>query len=540
MIPLLILTAVAACFRFYDIGGLPLWFDEAYSLWFSRQSFEALWTFVPTFETHPPVYYSLLRIWRVFGDDEAALRSLSAVLGILCVATVYLLGRIVGGGRDGAWIGFGAGLILAISPIQIQYAQEARSSMALTVAVSVTLCGAAWLMRHSRAACLPLLGLSARSRGAGEFGAPPSPRPAWLALIGGSALSLWLHNLAPLFVFSVAVSMILWLAWQLAGNRDFLVNCSLAALTVLLAWAPWIPWLFRQAEAVSAVFWMKAPTLVQILGALYSIFGAKYSWPIETYTAQPALLSELDPTGYAGGLIWLAAHLGLAALAGAGLWLVGRRYGWHLAILLTSVMILPIALTLLATFTIRPIFSARALIWAGVPFYVAAAAGVTATRRTWLRGILLIALFALFGYGSLNYHADYEKEPWDRIAGLLNRESGPGDVVLVVPNSVELPLAYYLGAGRTDLPIYGLPAPFPAVGLPNPYPAGIAAVPGMTPGDIPALRTHINGLSSGWLITRANSVFDPDGLVARTVGEDKTLLLRGSYAKDNILVYRFE
>ncbi len=538
--PLLLLMALAAGFRFYEIGRLPLWLDEAYSFWFSRQSFESLWTVVPTFETHPPVYYSMLRLWSVFGDGEAALRSLSAVLGILSVAAVYVLGQIVGGRRDGAWIGFGAGLIFAVAPIHIQYAQEARSSMAVTLAVSIALCGAAWLMRHPTAACRPLFGLPPGPHRTGESTAVPSPRLAWLALIAGAALSLWLHNLALLFVFSVAVPMIVWLAWGLEWNRGFLVNGVVAGLTVLVVWIPWVPWLFKQAGAVSTVFWMKAPSLVQIMGALYFLFGAKYSWPIERYTSGIAPLNEVGALGLAGAALWLAAHLALAALGAIGLWVVGRRTGWRLAILLTLVMILPIVLTLLATFTIRPIFTTRALLWVSVPFYVALAAGVTVTNRAWLRGLLLVGLFVLFAWGSLNYYAEVEKEPWDRIASLLNAKSKPSDVVLILPNSVELPLAYYLDRQKTDLPIYGLPRAFPAVGLPNPYPAGITAVPGMTAADIPALRARLQGISSGWLITRAVSVFDPDDLVATTLGQDKSLSLQASYAKDNIRVYRFE
>ena len=44
--------------------GRPLWLDEAYSAWFSAQSWHVLWTDVPTYETHPPFYYSLLKLWR--------------------------------------------------------------------------------------------------------------------------------------------------------------------------------------------------------------------------------------------------------------------------------------------------------------------------------------------------------------------------------------------------------------------------------------------------------------------------------------------
>ena len=50
----LILLAIAL--RLINLGSRPLWLDEAFSAWFSDQSFHYLWTVLPTYEAHPPFY----------------------------------------------------------------------------------------------------------------------------------------------------------------------------------------------------------------------------------------------------------------------------------------------------------------------------------------------------------------------------------------------------------------------------------------------------------------------------------------------------
>ena len=44
---------------------------------------------------NPPLYYSFLHGWLVFGDSEAALRTLSVVFGVLTIPLVYALGRTI-------------------------------------------------------------------------------------------------------------------------------------------------------------------------------------------------------------------------------------------------------------------------------------------------------------------------------------------------------------------------------------------------------------------------------------------------------------
>ena len=80
------LTVLALSLRLIHLGSRPLWLDEAFSAWFSRQSFAYLWHVLPTYEAHPPLFYSLLKLWRMaVGDGHAALRSLSVLIGTASV-----------------------------------------------------------------------------------------------------------------------------------------------------------------------------------------------------------------------------------------------------------------------------------------------------------------------------------------------------------------------------------------------------------------------------------------------------------------------
>ena len=87
----LALTAVALLVRSMGLGTRPLWLDEAYSAWFSSRDWTYLWTVVPTYETHPPFYYSLLKLWRaLFGGTAVELRVPSLLFGTLTVPVVVM------------------------------------------------------------------------------------------------------------------------------------------------------------------------------------------------------------------------------------------------------------------------------------------------------------------------------------------------------------------------------------------------------------------------------------------------------------------
>ena len=79
-------------------------------------------------EANMALYYLLLRGWVVFGHGEIALRSLSVILAVGALWVVIMLARSLFGRR----VALLAGLLLAVDPLYVQFAQDVRGySLAL-------------------------------------------------------------------------------------------------------------------------------------------------------------------------------------------------------------------------------------------------------------------------------------------------------------------------------------------------------------------------------------------------------------------------
>ncbi len=74
---------------------------------------------------HPPLYYVIARFWvEIFDNSVTAIRSLSAFISLLIFPSIYWLCRELF--KASAWVSEVAIAIIAISPIHLVYAQEAR------------------------------------------------------------------------------------------------------------------------------------------------------------------------------------------------------------------------------------------------------------------------------------------------------------------------------------------------------------------------------------------------------------------------------
>ncbi len=118
----LLVIVLAVGVRFYDISGAYVSYDEAFSVWISSLSPEAIW-FHTGKDVHPPLYYLLLHYWMgLFGTSPVSIRSLSAVAGSVAVVLSVALARRVMNGRA-VMI---SGLFVALFPAWVRLSQEAR------------------------------------------------------------------------------------------------------------------------------------------------------------------------------------------------------------------------------------------------------------------------------------------------------------------------------------------------------------------------------------------------------------------------------
>ena len=118
------LVVITLITRFYRLGWNPLWGDEIYSYNVSEQNLYILIR-NSMFESHPPLYYLLLKLTSGFGvwRTEWGMRWFSAFCGTFALLSFYwLLSRLTN--RRWAMLGW---LLLLVSPAVMYYSQEARS-----------------------------------------------------------------------------------------------------------------------------------------------------------------------------------------------------------------------------------------------------------------------------------------------------------------------------------------------------------------------------------------------------------------------------
>jgi mannosyltransferase len=138
------LSLVAAVLRFADIGTAGYWRDEIFTVDLVRLPFSGMLHAIPRTEGTPPLYYVVAWLWaRAFGSHEAALRSLSATIGVIAVVPVYVAARSLFG-RRAATV---ASLLAATSPLFVWYGQEARAYELGVLAVLVSFAALAHISR---------------------------------------------------------------------------------------------------------------------------------------------------------------------------------------------------------------------------------------------------------------------------------------------------------------------------------------------------------------------------------------------------------
>jgi mannosyltransferase len=232
---LMLILALAAGLRFVELGAQSFWSDEGNSAALATRSLAQISQDAAN-DIHPPLYYWLLHIWsRAFGVSEVALRSLSALIGVLLVLIIAELGRLLFNDA----VGLGAGFVAALSPFQVYYSQEARMYIlvALEAAVAVALF---WWFVTREDLRLPLPG----QRG---------NRPRLLPFSGQLLVLVWAAGLYTHYAFPliIALSSGLYVIWLITSRLRGRVLWRLGRWLLLLGlslglYAPWLPTAVRQ------------------------------------------------------------------------------------------------------------------------------------------------------------------------------------------------------------------------------------------------------------------------------------------------------
>ena len=478
-----IAVVAALILKLWGIGARPLWLDEGYSHFFSGLSFRELWTDTPDYEPHPPLYYSLLKVWRLlFGDEASALRGLSALAGILTVPLAALaaneLARMIKSPRPMLTVGVAAALA-ALSPRLLASSQDARPYALLIFAFALAIW--AWLRL---------------ARSFRENASSAGRAMDWLALGAGTLLTLWLHGLGILYAASLLAALLLVAAPGATRERRI-----------------------RMAACVGAVLLLYLPC-VAILAGRSGDWGAGWlRWDVARFPGQMLDLISLhrfdEPATpmLARILIPVLLFLGIRSLFRSGDRDIGRG-------LLLLILLPPLAAAWISQL-IMPVFLPRTLAGVLVPIYLVCAIAIAALPRKQM----LAAGGALAAVFLINLVQAVDRPPmerWDRVSTILAREMGPRDTIWVYPNDAILPLRL---AAEQPRPLHPIPAPFPALDAPGPRPSGNAGVVGL---DGPTARLWADRHPADpagtiWLVRSAPGLFDPKDEVLRGLAGNRRI-----------------
>ena len=394
---MVVVVGIGLLLRLIHIGHQPFWLDEA--LTFQRIHLDRPELVNDSFSNrHMPSYFLLLQLLVPYGPGAALLRLPSALLGALSAGVVFAIARRVGG-RTAAVI---AGLLMAFSPLQVQYGQEARSYTLVTLLITVALWGLVRLAQDVERASLGV-----RQRGFDGWG--------WAAYLMGTIGALdVLGDAAP---WLLASNLSLWLVWYHLRQtpdtrRGFQRNWLISQGVVLACCVPFYGAIVfaNSSHMLDNFNWIPQLSWRNIWIAAKSVYLMRMATVVQ-FGLMPTAVPLLGP---------LVALLGLL-----GIYRVRRQLDGR--VLLLGFLTLP--LLLLAVSVFKSMLLPRYILWSAAPFFVLAGLGVAMLPRR----ALPLLVTALIVVGSVNLAPVYRietKPRWDVAAATLSANVRPGDTVL--------------------------------------------------------------------------------------------------------------
>lgn len=221
-------------------------------------------------DVHPPLYFYLARLWaELAGSGFAALRRLSALLGVLAILAAAWLGLEVSGSRAVALL---SGALIAVSPLQVLYSREARMYSLFSL-----------LALASTAALVRFVRLGGRRRAA-----------LYAALVGLGVLS---HGLFGLVAAGQPLAALVLCRGDARDRRKPALVATVAGAACALPWGL----VALAARRQDGLRWLSDPI-------------GTWQWSKRVIDGLAMNLGDFAPPRFGPGLLVVAALLALAAI----------------------------------------------------------------------------------------------------------------------------------------------------------------------------------------------------------------------------------
>ena len=388
---LLVLTSIGFLLRFYNLGFNSLWLDEATTLNWSKPGFFEIWEISRSSDYHPPLFHWIEHLMLVFGQSEFILRTVPALLGVLTIPVFYLIGKEYHDKN----VGIISAALLTFSYFGIYYSQEAYSYSLVLFLFSLVIFLYFLALRTDNIIFWMLFGIA-------------------------SAISFWAHY----YVF---------------------VGLGVIYLHALLTKAAILRKDLRQIKNLLIAFCMMLILTLPLLFIVGERFFRLTGSP-PTYGVLGPILVQETLIRFSGGyssLNWIIAFIYLVLMAVGFVFLYTKDK--NKCLFSAMFLLLPIVISVLISskMTMNP----RYLIYLLPIYFTLVAMSYPVIFRLIPNRNLLYIFVILIGVMNapllVEYYSSYTKEDWRGFAGTVEAKTQDGDIIVLVPSYMSVPLNYY-------------------------------------------------------------------------------------------------
>lgn len=390
-----------------------VWFDEAYSIIIAKQPAAQL-VHLTALDTHPPLYYLMLKGWAsVFGWGELALRSLSVLITGIAVFVGALLARRMFGAR----IAVMALPFVVLAPFLLRFGFEIRMyALASLVGILAT-----YVLVRARQT---KVGKDQRN----------------LYIVYAVLIALGMYTLY--YMALLWIAHVVWLVWLTLREKKSLVKQPwlLAYVASIVLFLPWLPAFISQIGNGALAAISQPMTVDNLVGLASFQFLYQPVWQLDGF-ATLLIIGTIIVVGY---------------VIRQGFLTVSRQERSYLALLAMYFAVPVVILTLISLF--RPMYVERYLshVSIGIMLLVGVSAAIA-----WIRGgrnirwaIVGLGFVMLSGIAHLalagNYNFQRDQKPSINLVAAQMQTCKDGDTVFAADPYLAIELDYYL----PDCPIY--------------------------------------------------------------------------------------
>ncbi len=379
----IVILIAAAGLRFYRLGHHSLWLDEIATVY----GFD---------NVNPPVYLFLSRVWmEAAGRGELVLRLPAAIFSLLALPVIIIMGKRLFSLRAGLL----AGILLAVSPYSINYAQEGRMYSLV------------WL--------LALISFYFFYRFYQD-----GSRRFLIGCLLVNAGSFYVSYSSILFILTENILFLFFLKKQ--QRKSWLWG----QLIILLLLIPLLPAFWEKATRREGISWITMTSHYRdLFRGIFSYLGGDLSGRGDLWVYLPYLV---------------LAGLGYLRVRGKRIRVKIVREDIFLAVWFAAPILIGLTINLCFFSFLSPL-TIRYVGFIQFPFFLAVAHGIDRLRPAFAGGII-ICLLLLTGMEYLipYYRGDncVRRENWRGVIASLEEKATPEDLVILL-RGAGLPYRYY-------------------------------------------------------------------------------------------------